>query len=147
MRRGELLGLKWNDIDFEAKSVSIRQSLVTIGYQVSKSAPKTARSSRTIIIDTHTLKVLRDHRKAQLEERLAAGTSYQDSDLVFATEDGGWIHPDGFSKAFKRHCRAAGVPAIRFHDLRHDRSPGRDQSPGCVRTIGTLHRRYDPGHI
>lgn len=62
---------------------------------------------------------LRAHRKAQVEERLALGPGYQDGDLAFCREDGRALHPDTFTDWFQRHAKAAGLPSIRVHDLRH----------------------------
>lgn len=119
MRRGEILGLRWSDVDLESSRLSVRQTLISVGYQIRVSEPKTAKSRRSISLDATTVRALRVHRANQLEERLRAGDAYQPFDLVFATEDGGYVHPDGFGKAFKRLQRGAGLPTIRFHDLRH----------------------------
>jgi len=70
-------------------------------------------------IPGETVVVLRAHRKAQLQERLAFGPGYQDGGLVFCREDGLPLHPDTFSEQFERHTRAAGLPRIRVHDVRH----------------------------
>ena len=119
MRRGEVLGLRWADLDMDAARLSVRQTVISISYKIHVSEPKTARSRRVVALDQTTVRMLRAHRARQLEERLAAGEIYQDHDLVFAAEDGGYVHPDGFSKRFKRLLKASGVPPIRLHDLRH----------------------------
>jgi len=81
--------------------------------------PKTRRGRRKVALDQTTVRALRAHRARQLEERLALGDAHHDRDLVFAEPDGTCVHPDGFGKAFKRLQAAAGVPVIRFHDVRH----------------------------
>jgi integrase len=81
--------------------------------------PKTARGRRTIALDPATVAALRQHRKRQAEERLLAGPQYADSGLAFTMPDGAPIHPNRFSLWFRRRARAAGLPAIRLHDMRH----------------------------
>jgi integrase len=119
MRRGELLGPRWTDVDFEASRLAIRQTLVDVGCTPTFSEPKTAKSRRSIAIDGGTLAVLRQHRARQAAERLAWGPSWEDIGLVFTREDGTLINPQTLSAAFKRHVKAAGLPTIRLHDLRH----------------------------
>ena len=119
MRRGEVLGLRWADVDLTEARLSVRQTLVSVAYEVRVSAPKTKKARRSIALDALTVRALRAHRVRQAEERLALGDGYEDGDLVFAEPDGRHIHPDGFGKAFKRHAIDAGLPVIRLHDLRH----------------------------
>jgi integrase len=106
----------WRDLDLEAGRLAVVQTLVG-KRQVSR--PKTDRSRRSIAIDPATVTALREHRKRQLEERLAWGPAYQGRDLVFCREDGSPIWPRSFSRAFDRHVKDAGLPTIRLHDLRH----------------------------
>ena len=119
LRRGELLGLHWRDADLDVGRVAVTQTLLAVHNELSFSAPKTVKGQRSVALDPTTLGILRTHRKAQVEERLAWGSAYQDGDLVFAREDGSPIHPDRFSKWFDQHVRAVGLPRIRLHDLRH----------------------------
>lgn len=118
-RRGELLGLRWSDVDLEKGTVSIRRSLVSIGYRVEFSEPKTPRSRRTITIDPATVSALKAYRKRQLEDKLACGPGWIDSDLVFVREDGSPWHPQLVSDAFDKAVKRSGLPRLRFHDLRH----------------------------
>jgi integrase len=119
MRRGELLGLRWVDVDLDIGVVRVAQARVRAGNQVVAGEPKTARGRRTIALDPATVAALRQHRKRQAEERLLAGPRYTDSGLVFTMRDGSPIHPNRFSLWFRTHARAAGLPAIRLHDMRH----------------------------
>lgn len=119
MRRGEVLGLRWHDLDLDVKQLSVRQTLISVSYKIEFSAPKTPRSRRTIPLDAETVTSLRRHRADQAKERLAAGDMYQDRDLVFAHTDGSPIHPDSVTGEFKRLLQRAGLPKIRLHDLRH----------------------------
>ncbi len=120
LRRGELLGLRWRDVDLDGGRVSVTQSLLTINNRMVFSPPKTATSRRSVTLDAHTLAALREHRKAALAERLSFGADWPDHDLVFTAPDGEPVHPRRFSAYyFAQHVRAAGLPMIRFHDLRH----------------------------
>jgi integrase len=120
MRRGEVLGLRWADIDLSARRCSIVQTLTTVNNRLLFTAPKTAKSRRRVTLDAHTIASLRDHRRRQAEERLAVGELWDaTSGLVFTDEIGGPLHPDGFTRSFNRLARAAGLPRVRLHDLRH----------------------------
>ncbi len=119
MRRGEVLGLRREDVDLTAGTLAVRQAITAVGYRVVVTEPKTERSRRRISLDPATIAALRDHLKQQAKERLAWGPAYRDQGLVFAKEDGSPVHPDEFSKAFQRRASDAGLPRIRLHDLRH----------------------------
>lgn len=119
-KSGSVLGLRWQDVDLDTSRVSISQTLVVVnGYEVQYSEPKTAKGRRMVALDVQTVKALREQRERQLLERALWGDAYEDEDLVFAKENGTPLHPDSFSDAFFRHANAAGLPRIRFHDLRH----------------------------
>jgi integrase len=119
MRRGEVLGLRWRDCDLERGRVTIAQTLVLVHNRLAFAPPKTKRSRRTISIDDETLSVLKAHRARQAEEKLGFGAGYNPQDLVFAGPDGSPVKPDHFSDRFERLSRAAGLPRIRLHELRH----------------------------
>ena len=119
VRRGELLGLQWDDVDLGAATLSIRRALVAVGYQAQLGEPKTRRARRQLALDAHTIAVLRQHRVNQAQERLAWGPAWTNNGHVFTREDGSLIHPDGFTKLFGRLVRGSGMPRIRLHDLRH----------------------------
>lgn len=82
------------------------------------SEPKTARGRRMVALDPQTVSALKQQKGEQMLDRSLMGDAYDDAE-VFAHGDGTPIHPDGFSDAFWRHSKAAGLPRIRFHDLRH----------------------------
>jgi len=120
LRRGELLGLRWRDLDLTAGRLSVTQTLISVTYAVSFSAPKTQAGRRSVALDPATVAALRAHRVAVLEERLALGLGAPAEDgLVFTTMDSAPLHPRQFSGRFDRLVKAAGLPRIRFHDLRH----------------------------
>jgi integrase len=117
MRRGEVLGLRWRDLDLDAGRVSVRQALVSVAYDVTISDVKTGTSRRTINIDEDVAQLLRDWHKTRTEER--DGVAPTDDDIVFVKPDGSWIHPDIFSQIFDNTVAKLDVPAISLHDLRH----------------------------
>lgn len=119
VRRGELLGLRWVDVDLAAGHVAVRQTLTAVRGKLLFDAPKTARSRRSVALDTETVTALRSWRADQLEERLAWGEAWQETGMLFTREDGSLIHPDAFSAWWSRHLRQSGLPRIRFHELRH----------------------------
>lgn len=119
MRRGEVLGLRWSDVDLDARRLSVNQAVTSVAYAVQVADVKTGSSRRTIDLDTRTVAVLRSWRKRQLEERLALGGTFEDQGLVFARPEGPPIHPDFFSQTFNRMLARSGLPVIRLHDLRH----------------------------
>jgi integrase len=119
MRRGEVLGLRWKDIDLERGRVSISQTLVLVDNKPQVSVPKTDSGRRSITLDPETTVALKSHKTANAQERLALGLGLTQGDLAFTSIDGQPIHPDWFGRAFTRLSRTAGLPPIRLHDLRH----------------------------
>ena len=117
MRRSELLGLRWTDIDVDKATVSINRGLVAIGYELHESRGKTDNSRRSIDLDPTILTVLRGWRALQAAQYDAVGI--HDPGWVFADAEGRPIHPHALSQAFERIARRAGVPVNRLHDLRH----------------------------
>jgi integrase len=119
LRRSELLGLRWADVDLEAGTLAVRQVISLDKYTPFISEPKTSRSRRVVPLDAGTVLVLRSHRIRQFEERVAAGPAWQQTDLVFAKLDGSILHPQTLSGHFERAAKAATLPAIGIHGLRH----------------------------
>ena len=119
MRRGEILGLRWKDVDLEAGQLAVCQSLEETKSGLVFKQPKTQRSRRTIALPQLAVESLRRHKAQQAAERLAIGPGYRDNGLVFAGYEGEPWAPDAFSSAFAAQVRRTGLPHIRFHDLRH----------------------------
>jgi integrase len=121
LRQGELLGLVWRDIDLDAGIVTVRRSLArndTGGFSLQP--PKTARSRRTISIPELGIAALRRQRRQIAAMRLAAGAAWRDQhDLVFADPIGRPLSGSLVTKQFSDALRKAGLPHVRFHDLRH----------------------------
>jgi integrase len=109
LRRGEALGLRWQDVDLEAGQLAVRQTFVTVGYVVKPSMPKTKRGQRVVALDPTTTAVLAKRHES----------SHLPVALVFQSESGGPLHPIAVTKRFKRLVEASGLPQIRLHDLRH----------------------------
>jgi integrase len=119
MRRGEVAGLTWHDVDLDAARIAVRRARVTVGHAVDDAAPKSDRGRRNVALDRTTVAALRAWRSQQLEEELALGNGYNQNALVFTWEDGHALHPDWISKAFKRRVNSAHLPALSIHGLRH----------------------------
>lgn len=132
LRRGELCGLRWEDVDLVRGRVTVRRQLVELRgggvcpycgqlhKQFVFGAPKTdAGEGRAVDLDTRTVGVLLTHRLEQEAEREAWGEAYADHGLVFAREDGNPVSPDHVTNRFAALTEAAGLRRVRFHDLRH----------------------------
>lgn len=118
-RRGEVLGLRWSDVDLEAGRLSIRQSLTVVQHRPIFEAPKTAKGRRAVALDPATVAVLREWRRQQLQERMLMGSGWADLDLVFTQPTGELVHPEAFSKVFDRRVAAWRLPRLTIHGLRH----------------------------
>jgi integrase len=121
MRQGELLGLRWRDVDLEAGVLSVRQALTfdRITRQYRFKEPKNKRSRRQIQLPSPTIQALRGHQARQAEQRGMLGPAWIDNDLVFPNPIGG---PSAASTSHHAVCKLlvkANLPRIRFHDLRH----------------------------
>ena len=120
LRRGEVIALRWEDVDLDAGLMLIRRSVVQVGGDMFEGSPKTKHSKRVVPLDALTITALRAHRRQQAQERLAAGSAWRDEvGRIFTREDGKGLVPEYVSRTFKAHAAQAEVPVIRFHDLRH----------------------------
>jgi integrase len=121
-RRGELLGLRWTDLDLETGQVSVKSTRVRAGKQVVTEPPKTPRSRRTIGLDAGTVAALKAWETEQKRERrwVVGEERYINSGLVFTMEeDGSTVTPNRFSIWFRAAVKRAGLRPIRLHDFRH----------------------------
>ena len=116
LRRGELLGLRWSDIDLVAHRLTVRRSVETVKGVTRTKPPKTARSARTIALPPFVVDVLRDE---YAKHELLRGRAPDESTWVFVRGDGSQWEPGAFSLAFARFVKNAKLPHVRFHDLRH----------------------------
>lgn len=119
LRRGEVIGLRWSDVDLDDAVMLVAQSVVQVGGALHVGTPKTKKSTRRVPLDEDTVAALRSHRRRQLEQRMLAGDGWKDDDRVFARPDGEGLVPEYVSRTFRNLARQAGLPPIRLHELRH----------------------------
>ena len=129
LRRGELLALRWKDIDLKAGVLHVRQTLVRVTNHGARAdegrtrlmfqEPRTPQSRRTVPIPEECLAALKQHKARQTEQKLLLGQAYQDHGLVFCQADGKPMDPRNFLRSFEGMIERAGLPPIRFHDARH----------------------------
>ena len=119
LRRSELLGLRWCDIDFERAELRVLQTVVVVGRQVELGLPKTDRSRRVVALDRRTVAVLNEHRQHTIRRSRSRDPRLEEQSLVFSRPNGAPIHPVLFTYYFRRRVLASGVRSIRLHDLRH----------------------------
>lgn len=119
MRRGEAVGLRWGDLDLEGGALSVRRAIASVDGAAVEMEPKTAKGRRSIALDPVTVEVLRAHGERQGAERELVGSGWTETGAVFTYPDGRGLHPDHVMVVFRRLVAAAGLPAIRLHDLRH----------------------------
>jgi integrase len=119
MRQGELLGLRWQDVDLDAGAVRVRHALHRANRTWSLGEPKSKTSQRTIKLPESLTAILRSHRRSQLESRLLAGERWRDHDFVFTGRSGQPLEGTVLNRDVKRLLKAAGLPEVHFHALRH----------------------------
>jgi len=120
MRRGEVCGLRWPDLDLQAGVASVSNALVLVGNKAVDSTPKTASSRRMVALAPQVVAVLAEWQQQQAREREHAGDAWRrGGDYVFTWQDGSPVRPDYVTRDFRRVAKAAGLPVIRLHDLRH----------------------------
>ncbi len=120
LRRGELLGLRWDDADLDRGTLRVGRALVREGGRYVVGETKTRRGRRQVNLTPRTVAALKAHRKRQLEQRVRLAGLYEDHGLIFSSENGTPLNPENLVKrSFKPLLKRAGLPEIRFHDLRH----------------------------
>lgn len=119
MRQGEILALRWEDIDLDGARIFVRRTASHVGSKLVYSDPKSRSGIRVVAIPPETVQALRDHRDRQNEQRDDMGSAYVDRDLVLARVNGNPVTQAFLRAQFMALCERAGVPVIRFHDLRH----------------------------
>ncbi len=119
-RKGELLALKWSDLDFERGAIVISKNRVVVqGQAIDQNSTKGGEGRRNIHVDPETLEILNSHRKSQIADRLKAGSEWQETGYIFVTEFGLPINYGTPTQLFTKIIKRIGLPDQRFHDLRH----------------------------
>ena len=119
LRLGEMLGLRWVDVDLESGTVRVHQALQRVGKTLRFVEPKSERSRRSVALPSFALEVLNRQQERQRGERLLAGSRWAETRLVFTTTIGTPLDERNVRRVFKAMLEAAGLPALRIHDLRH----------------------------
>jgi integrase len=119
LRRGELLGLRWEDVDLNSRQLHVRRALQRVGGKLRFVEPKTGSSLRTVVLPRLAVRALQDHKTRQNAERLALGAAWQEHGLVFASSLGTPIEPRNVNRRWDELRQAAGLEWLRLHDLRH----------------------------
>jgi integrase len=128
MRRSEVLGLRWEDVDLDAGVLRVRRGLHRVDGHLAVFGTKSKRSERTVPLPTYVVRVLRDHLRQQEQERDALGPKWPHSGYVFTTPIGTPIDPRNCTRVLQLAVERADLPKIRLHDLRH----------GCVSVLLAL---------
>lgn len=118
-RRGEVLGLNWDNVDLEKGTIKIVDNLCTTQNGLIIKQPKTNSGIRTIAISTSLVKILKKHKLDQMKNKIRLGASYCDNNMVCCYEDGHLFNPKRFSAKFNEFLEKNDLPIVRFHDLRH----------------------------
>lgn len=124
LRRGELLALRWSDINLERGSLHVRHTVSYVrvagaGFRYVETDPKTATSSRHITLPKIVVDALKAHKARQVEQRWQAGSKWHENGLIFCDNEGGYYHIPALYKQFMSILKRAGLPHMRFHDCRH----------------------------
>ncbi len=152
MRQGELLGLRWQDLDLVAGVASVQQTLYRLGKTLLVKEPKSNRSRRTVALAPILVKELRCIQDEQVARLRELGDAYQNHGLVFCQPNGKPLHAHNIvQRDFRQAMKRAGVPRIRFHDLRtlscHATAPTRGSPEGGSRTAWPLHNQHDTRYL
>ncbi len=119
MRRGELLALRWSDVNLTEEWIKVRRSLEQVGGNLSFKEPKSKSARRRITISNGTIDTLRLHKGKQSELRLKLGLCRENNGLIFSNIEGGPLDANSVSKKFKKLVRTLDIPKVTFHGLRH----------------------------
>ena len=120
MRRGELLSLKWQDIDIIKRSLQVNRNLIEVrGQGFREKGPKTKNSRRKITLPFFVIEFLKEHKANQDKIKQESGSDWVEKNLIFCGEHGDYVNPRRMDRAFKKLLITAELPYMRFHDLRH----------------------------
>ena len=135
LRRGELLGLKWSDINFETRILEVKRQIQRVNGVIQETAPKTHNAYRKILLSAEAVGILKEYREQQKVK----------SEYVFSSPTGGIMEPDCARKMLKRVLQRAGLDELRFHDLRHTFATLALQNGVDVKTLSGILGHYSAG--
>ena len=135
LRRGELLGLKWNDINFETRMLEVKRQIQRVNGIIQETAPKTHNAYRKILLSAEAVEILKAYKEQQKVK----------SAYVFPSPTGGIMEPDCARKMLKRVLERAGLDELRFHDLRHTFATLALQNGVDVKTLSGILGHYSAG--
>ncbi|MEV5446866.1 tyrosine-type recombinase/integrase [Streptomyces sp. NPDC052644] len=141
LRRGEMCGLRWADVNLDQGVLTIERNRTTAGYTIVEGDPKTPAGRRAVALDKRTVQVLRAHRRRQLDQKTAAaenGKAWTDTAYVFTRADGLPINPNYATTRFRKLVQRAGLPPVRLHDLRHGAASLAHQAGADLKTLQDL---------
>lgn len=145
LREGELCALTWPDTHLDQHQIAVDKAYKTPpGFTPFVGETKTDAGKRITLLPERVIEALRAHRRAQAAEKLKAGPAYKDSGLVFCRPDGAFLSPTWLPKLVKKICKQAGLPPMRFHDLRHSHGTMLDADNTDPRTIAQRMGHVDP---
>ncbi|GAA3449730.1 site-specific integrase [Dactylosporangium matsuzakiense] len=139
--RGELCGLRWAAVDLDRGLLFVERQRTTAGYEIVEGDPKTAAGRRAVTLDKHTVAILRQHRRRQLDRRdrrQAAHMTWVDSGYVFTRKDGQPFNPNYANTRFRKLTERAGLPPVRLHDLRHGAASLAHDAGADLKTVQDL---------
>ncbi len=155
LRRGEVLGLRWSDIDLKASTLTVNQARVLVEYRVRIEPPKSRNGKRTLPMDDALVAALTQLRKLQMQESAAAATAYQaglaalhwygGGEYVITDEAGMPVHPEWYSDEFGRLLRRAGLRRITLHESRHTTLTLMEHAGVPISIVSKWAGHYDPG--
>ena len=152
LRRGEAAGLRWDDLDLDAGTLTVSGQLQQLGGRMVAGPPKSDAGRRVIALDKTTVATLREHRFRQQAERGAAGDRWAGTRYVFTTRAGKPVGPDRMTRMFRTLVTASGLPPVTLHGLRHGAATlaqfgRRDRPEGGAGPARPLHGRPDRRHL
>jgi integrase len=141
MRRGELLALRWDDIDLGSRQLHVRRAMQRVDGKLQVAEPKTSSSRRTVVLPRLAVRHLQEHKKRQDAERQALGEAWREHGLVFASSIGTPVEPRNVNRRWDELRRRAGLDWLRLHDLRHGCATFCEGRSGSGHHGGTRARR------
>jgi integrase len=138
LRRGEVLALRWSDLDLKTAQLVVRRTLARVGGQLVFSEPKTARSRRVIPLSGALVSMLTTHRTTQKQDRMKAANVWSDHGLVFPTEVGTPCDPRSFLRVIETAAKSAGIADVGVHSLRHSAAVAWLETGTHIRQVADL---------